>query len=242
MTTTAGSTATTTCQCGRHDGTADNEHAFLLMNDVPRSNDWQVFLQILRDKPDILASPSEVIKKLFIQETDLRRKMGLDWETSLLSNRGEGAPAEAGEKVPTGRLVQIRRVFQGRAGPAVTVTRMAIFRCIVTAGNAAILQRPGLPVSMSVTIRRVKQHWSRFRTHSPQSSIFGWQFPLQSDKLTVPQWFVHGGCSAHICGPGELFVDYMPYPPETQPVRGFNGASDHAAGYGKVRLITRLPD
>ena len=46
----------------------------------------------------------------------------------------------------------------------------------------------------------------------------------------------------HICGQRDQFADYTPYPPETQLVRGFNGASEYAAGYGQIKLITRLPD
>ena len=92
-TTAAGTTTTATCQCGRRDGMADNEHAFFLINGVPRTDDWQVFLQIMRDKPDIQATPSEVIGKLLARETDLRREKGLDPETSLFTRtarRGAG--------------------------------------------------------------------------------------------------------------------------------------------------------
>ena len=59
---------------------------------------------------------------------------------------------------------------------------------------------------------------------------------------STSEWFVDSSFSAHICGQREQFVNYTPYPPKTQLVRGFNGASEYAAGYGQVKLIAELPD
>ena len=85
------STATTmACLCGRYDGMVDSEHAFILMNGVFRTGGWQVFLQIMRDKPDIQAIPSGVIEKFPARETGLMRENGLTPEASLTARRGAG--------------------------------------------------------------------------------------------------------------------------------------------------------
>ena len=58
----------------------------------------------------------------------------------------------------------------------------------------------------------------------------------------MPQSGLSMAVAQHICGQREQFIDYTPYPPETQLVRGFNRASEYAAAYRRIELITKLLD
>ena len=39
-----------------------------------------------------------------------------------------------------------------------------------------------------------------------------------------------------------MFITYTEYPPNTKKVKGYNGVTSYASGYGSVRLICQLPD
>ena len=39
-----------------------------------------------------------------------------------------------------------------------------------------------------------------------------------------------------------MFITYTEYPPNTKKVKGYNGVTDFASGYGSVRLTCQLPD
>jgi len=39
-----------------------------------------------------------------------------------------------------------------------------------------------------------------------------------------------------------MFITYTEYPPNTKKVKGYNGVTSFASGYGSVRLISQLPD
>jgi hypothetical protein len=39
-----------------------------------------------------------------------------------------------------------------------------------------------------------------------------------------------------------MFITYTEYPPNTNKVKGYNGVTSFASGYGSVRLICQLPD
>jgi hypothetical protein len=39
-----------------------------------------------------------------------------------------------------------------------------------------------------------------------------------------------------------MFITYTKYPPNTKKVKGYNGVTSFASGYGSVRLICQLAD
>jgi len=39
-----------------------------------------------------------------------------------------------------------------------------------------------------------------------------------------------------------MFITYTEYPPNTKKVKGYNGVTSFASGYGSVRFIGQLPD
>jgi len=54
-------------------------------------------------------------------------------------------------------------------------------------------------------------------------------------------WFIDCGCTTHISGRQSMFITYTEYPPNTKKVKGYNGVTSFASGYGSVRLICQLP-
>ena len=60
------------------------EHVFYLLRGVPRNDDWKVFLEILRNRPDIHAKPEEVVTKLAVQEAAIKREKGMSADSDVL--------------------------------------------------------------------------------------------------------------------------------------------------------------
>ena len=60
------------------------KHVFYLLRGVPRNDDWKVFLEILRNKPDLHAKPEEVVTKLVAQEAAIKREKGMSADSDVL--------------------------------------------------------------------------------------------------------------------------------------------------------------
>ena len=54
--------------------------------------------------------------------------------------------------------------------------------------------------------------------------------------------FIDCGCMTHISGSRSMFITYTEYPPNTKKVKGYNGVTSFASGYGSVRLTCQLAD
>ena len=60
------------------------EHVFYLLRGVPRNDDWKVFLEVLRNKPDLPVKPEEVVTKLVAQEAAIKREKGMSVDSDIL--------------------------------------------------------------------------------------------------------------------------------------------------------------
>ena len=69
------------------------EHVFYLLRGAPRNDDWMVFLEILRNRPDVHAKPEEVVTRLVAQEAAIKREKGV-------SGLGQTSLREATEEIP----------------------------------------------------------------------------------------------------------------------------------------------
>jgi len=46
----------------------------------------------------------------------------------------------------------------------------------------------------------------------------------------------------HMSGRQSMFITYAEYPTNMKQVKGYNGVTSFASGYGRIRLIRQLPD
>jgi len=65
---------------------------------------------------------------------------------------------------------------------------------------------------------------------------------VASSSAASSDWFIDCECKTHISGHRSMFITYTEYPPNTKRVKGYNGVTSFASGYGSVRLICQLPD
>jgi len=65
---------------------------------------------------------------------------------------------------------------------------------------------------------------------------------VASSSASSSDWFIDCRCTTYISGLGSMFITYTEYPPNTKKVKGYNGVTSFASGYGSVRLIFHLPD
>jgi len=65
---------------------------------------------------------------------------------------------------------------------------------------------------------------------------------VASSSASSSDWFIDCGCTTHISGHRSMFITYTEYPPNTKKVKGYNGVTSFASGYGSVRLTCQLPD
>jgi len=65
---------------------------------------------------------------------------------------------------------------------------------------------------------------------------------VASSSAASSDWFIDCGCTTHISGHRSMFITYTEYPPNTKKVKGYNGVTSFASGYGSVRLTCQLPD
>jgi len=65
---------------------------------------------------------------------------------------------------------------------------------------------------------------------------------VASSSASSSDLFIDCRCTTHISGHRSMFITYTDYPPNARKVKGFNGVTSFASGYGSVRLICQLPD
>jgi hypothetical protein len=65
---------------------------------------------------------------------------------------------------------------------------------------------------------------------------------VASSNASSSDWFIDCRCMTHISGCQSMFITYTEYPPHMKQVKGYNGVTLFASGYGSVRLICQLPD
>jgi hypothetical protein len=58
---------------------------------------------------------------------------------------------------------------------------------------------------------------------------------VASSSASSSDWFIDCGCTTHISGHQSMFTTYTEYPPNTKKVKGYNGVTSFASGYGSVR-------
>jgi hypothetical protein len=65
---------------------------------------------------------------------------------------------------------------------------------------------------------------------------------VASSSAPSSDLFIDCGCATQISGHRSMFITYTEYPPNTKKVKGYNGVTLFASGYGSVRLTCQLPD
>jgi hypothetical protein len=65
---------------------------------------------------------------------------------------------------------------------------------------------------------------------------------VASSNASRSDCFIDCGCNTHISGYRSMSITYTEYPPNMKKVKGYNGVTLFASGYGTVRSICHLPD
>jgi hypothetical protein len=64
---------------------------------------------------------------------------------------------------------------------------------------------------------------------------------VASSSASSSDWFIDCGCMTHISDHRAMFITYTKYAPNTKKVKGYNGVTSFASGYGSVMLTSQLP-
>jgi hypothetical protein len=59
---------------------------------------------------------------------------------------------------------------------------------------------------------------------------------VASSRASSSDWFIDCGCTTHIPGRQSMSITYTESRPTTKKVKGFNGVTSFASGYGSVWL------
>jgi hypothetical protein len=217
----------------------EQEHIFYLLCGIPRNDEWKVFLQQMMDKNTTMtATPDEIVTKLVEKEAAIKREKGLAPEALLFANKGGGNGGKAGEggrspkrdkrddkrdNKDDRKEKNFRKCFQCLRRGHTTENCMSN-QCGDPPKAADIAAKPSTETN-STLMTSIENNWM-----------------VASSSASSSDWFIDCGCTTHISGRRSTFITYTEYPPNTKKVKGYNGVTSFASGYGSVRLICQLPD
>ena len=213
---------------------------------MPRNDDWKVFLEILRNKPDLHVKPEEVVTKLVAQEAAIKREKGMSVDSDVLLF------------AKTQRKSQARKNRKGRSSEKDTESdsdssdekrgRNAArrpkdrecYECHEIGHIARFCPRK----RSAETTDAKKRSAAATDTAAMATTIEHYFLTTTRPVSSQPSdWFVDGGCTAHICGERKQFIRYTEYKKsEEHEIGDFAGrVAGKAIGYGDVRLRLRQP-
>jgi len=212
---------------------SEQEHIFYLLCGIPRNDEWKVFLELMMDKnATMTATPDEIVTKLVEKEAAIKRQNGLAPEALLFAKKGgKGGKAGKGGRSP-------KRDKRDNKGDKEKDFRKC-FHCQRrghTTENCLSKQRGDPPKSADTAAKASTETTSTLTT-----SIENY-WMVASSSASSSDLFIDCGCTTHISGHRSMFITYTEYSPNTTKVKGYNGVTSFASGYGSVRLTCQLPD
>jgi hypothetical protein len=218
---------------------SEQQYIFDLLCGIRRNDEWKVFLQQMMDKNTTMtATPDEIVTKLVEKEAAIKREKGLAPEALLFPKKrgGNGGKAGEGGRSPKRdkrddkrhnkddrKEKNFRKCFHYlRRGH--TTENCLSNQCGDPPKAADMAAKPSTETS-STLMTSIENNWM-----------------VASSSASSSNWFINCGCTTHISGRRPTFVTYTEYPPKTKKVKGYNGVTSFASGYGSVRLICQLPD
>jgi len=234
------------------------EHIFYLLRGIPRNDEWKVFLELMMDKDTTMtARPNEIVTKLVEKEAAITRENGLAPETLLFAKKGgkggggNGGKAGKGGRSPRRDKRDDKRDMRDDKRDKRDDKRdnkgdkekdfRKCFHCQRqghTTENCLSKQRGNPPKSADTA---AKASTEASATSTLTTSIENY-WMVASSNASSSDWFIDCGCTTHISGRRSTFITYTEYPPNPKKVKGYNGVTSFASGYGCVRLTCQLPD
>jgi len=188
--------------------------------------------------PSMTATPDEIITKLVVKEAAFRRENGPAPEVLLCAKKGgkggNGGKAGKGGKSPKRdtrenqddrKEQDLRKCFHCQQRGHCTENCLSKQHCD--------------PPKTADTVAHASTEASA--TSTLTTSIEYYRMAASS-YASSSDWFIDCGCMTHISGCLSMFITYTKYPPNSKTVKGYNGLTSFALGYGSVRLICQLPD
>ena len=185
--------------------------------------------------PTMTTTPDEIVTKLVEKEAAISRENGLAPEALLLAKKGgRGGRGGSGGKVGKSPKRDKRDDKRDIKDDRKEKDSRKCFHCQRrghTTGNCLRKQRGNPPKSANTAVK----------ASTETTSIENYWMVLSSNASSS-DWFIDCGCTTHISGSRSMFITYTEYPANTKKVKGYNGVTLFASGYGSVRLICQLPD
>jgi len=220
---------------------SEQEHIFYLLCGIPRNDQWKVFLELMMDKnATMTATPDEIVTKLIEKEAAIKRENGLAPEALLFAKNG-GKGGNGGKAGKGGRSPKRDKRDDKRDNKDERKEKdfRKCFHCQQrgnTTENYLSKQRSDPPKAADTAAKASTETTSTLTT-----SIENY-WMVASSNASFSDWFIDCGCTTHISGCPSMFITYTDYPPNTKKVKGYNGVTSFASGYGSVRLTCQLPD
>jgi len=218
---------------------SEQEHIFYLLRGFQRNDEWKVFLELMMDKnATITATPDEIVIKLVEKEAAIKREKGLALEALLFAKKGGGNGGKAGKG---GRSPKRDKRDDKRDNKDDRKEKdfRKCFHCHRrghTTENCLSKQRGDPPKAADTAATA----WTETTSTLTTSIENYWK--VASSSASSSDWFIDCRCTTHISGRRSMFITYTEYPPNTKKVKGYNGVTSFASGYGSVRFICQLPD
>jgi len=218
---------------------SEHEHIYYLLRGVPWNDQWKGFLELMMDKNTrMTATPDEIVTKLVEKEAAINTENGLAPEAVFFAKKGGKRGGGNGGKASKGGRGPKRDKRDNKDDRKEKDFRKC-FHCQRrghTTANCLSKQR-GHPPKSADTAAKASTETTLTLTTSIENN---WM--VASSDASSSVWFIGCGCRTPISGRRSMFITYSEYPPNTQKVKGYNGVTSFASGYGYVRLICQLPD
>jgi len=218
---------------------SEQEHIFYLLRGIPRNDEWKVFLELMMDtNATMTATPDEIVTKLVEKEAAIKRGKGLAPEALLFAKKGRGNGGKAGK----GGRSPKRDKRDDKRDNKDDKKEKDLRKCFHCQRRGHITEnclskQRGDPPKAADTAAKASTETTSTLTTSIEN-----YWMVASSNASSSDWFIDCGCTTHISGRRSMFITYTEYPPNTKKVKGYNGVTSFASGYGSVGSICQLPD
>jgi len=181
------------------------------------------------------ATPDEKVTKLVETEAAIKRANGLAPEALLFAKKGgkggNGGKAGKGGRSPKRdkrdnkddrKEKDVRKCFHCQR-PGHTAENCLSKQCGDPPNAAGTASKASTETTSTLTTS-IENYWM-----------------VASSSVSSSEWLIECGCATHISGCRSMFITCNEYLPNMKKVKGFNGVTSFASGYGSVMLICQLP-
>jgi len=206
---------------------------------IPKKDEWEVILDLVMDKKaSMTATPDEIITKLVEQKAAIQRQNGLALDALHFAKTGgtggNGGKAGKGGKSPKRDMrnnkgdnerkeKDLRKRFHCQRWGHITENCLSKERSDPPK-PADTASKVSTENTLTLTTL-IETYWMEAKSNASSSD-----------------WFIKSGSTTPNTGCWSMFITSTKYPPNMKEVKGYNGVTSFASGYGSVRLTCQLPD